>query len=213
MLPTTAASSLLTGLLLGASLIIAIGAQNSFVLRQGIRREHVGPVVATCALIDIVLMCAGVLGLGALVTARPGWLTAAALGGAAVLGWYGLSAFRRAWQPGALQAGARGDAAPLGRVLGQTLSISLLNPHVYLDTVVLVGAVGARQPADSQGAFLVGSSLASVLWFSLLGFGGRSLTPLFARPAAWRVLDVLVGLTMWLIAARLAWPLLYPPPS
>ena len=196
-------ASLTTGLLLGASLIIAIGAQNSFVLRQGIRREHVAAVVAICAGLDILLMSAGVLGLGALVTDHPQWLKGAALGGAAVLAWYGLAAFRRALQPGALQASAGGAAVPLGRVVAQTLSISLLNPHVYLDTVVLVGAVGARQPAHTQAAFLLGSSLASIAWFALLGFGGRALTPLFARPLAWRVLDLGVGLTLWLIAARL----------
>ena len=199
-----ALSSLVTGLLLGASLIIAIGAQNAFVLRQGIRREHVAAVVAVCALLDIALMSAGVLGLGLVVAGQPQWLTAATIGGVLVLGWYALMAFRRALHPSALQAGTGGAAMPLGRVVAQALSISLLNPHVYLDTVVLVGAVGARQPASTQGAFLLGSSLASVAWFALLGFGGRALTPLFARPLAWRVLDVGVGLTMAAIATRLA---------
>ena len=204
-MPSSAAiASLVTGLLLGASLIIAIGAQNTFVLRQGIRREHVAPVVAVCAALDIALMSAGVLGLGALVAAQPQLLTAAAIGGALVLAWYGLSAFRRALQPGALQALGSGPAQPLGRVLAQTLSISLLNPHVYLDTVVLVGAVGARQAAGTQGAFLLGASLASVLWFALLGFGGRALAPLFTRPVAWRVLDMGVGVSMLWIAAGLA---------
>ena len=204
MLTSAALASLLTGLLLGASLIMAIGAQNTFVLRQGIRREHVGAVVAVCALLDIALMSAGVMGLGALVTAQPRLLTAAALGGAALLAWYGLMALRRALHPGALQAAGQGPPLPMGRVVAQALSISLLNPHVYLDTVVLVGAVGARQPAGTQGAFLLGSSLASVLWFALLGYGGRALAPLFTRPMAWRLLDFFVALTMFTIAARLA---------
>ena len=199
-----ATASLVTGLLLGGSLIIAIGAQNTFVLRQGIKREHVAVVVAVCAGLDITLMAAGVLGLGALVTGHPQLLDVAAIGGALVLACYGLMAFRRALHPGALQAAQAGLAQPLARVLAQTLSISLLNPHVYLDTVVLVGAVGARQPAGTQGAFLLGASLASVLWFALLGFGGRALAPLFTRPVAWRVLDVGVGVSMWWIAAGLA---------
>ena len=203
MMTQAALASLITGLLLGASLIIAIGAQNTFVLRQGIRREHVGAVVAVCAGLDIALMSAGVLGMGALVTAHPQGLTVATLGGAAVLAWYGLAAFRRALHPDGLQAAGGGPALPLGRVLAQTLGISLLNPHVYLDTVVLVGAVGARQPAGTQGAFLLGAGLSSLLWFALLGFGGRALTPLFTRPAAWRVLDVAVGVSMGLIALRL----------
>ena len=197
--------SLSTGLMLSASLIIAIGAQNSFVLRQGIRREHVAAVVAVCAVLDIALMSAGVLGLGAVVTAHPQWLTAATVGGAAVLAWYAAMAWRRALHPGALQPVTGGAAVPLGRVLAQTLSISLLNPHVYLDTVVLVGAIGARQPAGQQGAFLVGAGLASALWFAGLGFGGRVLAPLFTRPAAWRLLDLAVGLSMaWIAVGLLA---------
>ena len=201
---TSLTTSLITGLLLGASLIIAIGAQNTFVLRQGIRREHVAAVVALCAALDIVLMCAGVLGLGALVSAQPRLLTAAAIGGALVLACYALMALRRALHPAALQAAGAGPAQPLARVLAQTLSISLLNPHVYLDTVVLVGAVGARQPAGTQGSFLLGASLASLLWFALLGFGGRALAPLFTRPVAWRVLDLAVAISMGWIAAGLA---------
>jgi L-lysine exporter family protein LysE/ArgO len=197
-----------TGLALGGSLIIAIGAQNAFVLRQGLRREHVAAVVAVCALLDIVLMSAGVGGLGALVGAHPRWLDVAALAGAAVLVAYGVAAFRRAARPQTLQAQANGSAQPLRRVLLQVLGISLLNPHVYLDTVVLVGAIGARQPAAGQLPFLLGACTASVLWFTTLGFGARALSPLFARPGAWRVLDVIVALTMWGIAAQLAWGVL-----
>ena len=197
-----------TGFALGGSLIVAIGAQNAFVLRQGLRREHVAAVVAVCALLDIVLMSAGVGGLGALVGAHPGWLDAAALAGAVVLVAYGVAAFRRAARPQTLQAQASGTAQPLRRVLLQVLGISLLNPHVYLDTVVLVGAIGARQPAAGQLPFLLGACTASVLWFTTLGFGARALSPLFARPGAWRVLDVIVGLTMWGIAAQLAWGVL-----
>ncbi len=197
--------SFITGLALGGSLIIAIGAQNAFVLRQGLRREHVAAVVAVCALLDILLMSAGVGGLGAAVGDHPRWLDAAALAGAAVLAAYGVAAFRRAARPQALQAAAAGQAQTWQRVVLQALGISLLNPHVYLDTVVLVGAIGARQPAQGQLPFLLGACTASVLWFTTLGFGARALSPLFARPGAWRVLDSVVGLTMWGIAASLAW--------
>jgi L-lysine exporter family protein LysE/ArgO len=202
--------SFITGLTLSASLILAIGAQNTYVLRQGLRREHVAAVVALCAVLDVALMCAGVAGLGAAVTQRPALLKVIAIGGALVLAWYGLAGFRRALHPHALQAQATGVAQPLGRIVVQTLSISLLNPHVYLDTVVLVGAVGARQAAGTQGAFLLGAGLASALWFTGLGYGARLLSPLFARPMAWRVLDALVGVMMWSIAIRLAWPALDP---
>lgn len=203
-------SAAATGFGLSASLIVAIGAQNAFVLRQGIRREHVGPVVTVCALLDLLLMAAGVAGLGAVFIGRPGWLDALALAGAVLLAVYGLAAARRAWRPtahAALQAQAQGQPAARRDVVLQVLAISLLNPHVYLDTVVLVGAVGARQPAGTQGAFVAGAGLASALWFVLLGYGARVLSPWFARPAAWRVLDAVVALTMLALAFKLAWPL------
>lgn len=210
--PTTAAAvaSFVTGASLGASLIVAIGAQNTFVLRQGIRREHVGVVVAICTLLDIVLMAAGVAGLGAAVTARPRLLDALAVGGALLLAAYGLSALRRALRPQVLQAATAGAAQAAPAVALQVLAISLLNPHVYLDTVVLVGAVGARQPAGTQLAFVAGAGLASAAWFAALGFGARALAPLFARPLAWRVLDSAVAAMMGLIAARLLLSVLRP---
>ncbi len=197
-------TSLVSGLFLSGSLIVAIGAQNTFVLRQGLRREHVVVVVSVCTLIDILLMTLGVSGLGRAVTEHPRVLNAAALGGAVMLGWYGLSAFRRALHPEALVVQAAGGLQSTQRVVGQVLTISLLNPHVYLDTVVLVGTVGARQVAGTQWAFLLGAGLASTVWFTSLGFGARALSPLFARQRAWQVLDVLVGLTMCGTAIRLA---------
>jgi L-lysine exporter family protein LysE/ArgO len=204
MVDTLSLSSFITGLTLGGSLIMAIGAQNAFVLRQGVRGEHVVAVVALCAVLDIALMAIGIGSADAVGGLHPRLLDAAAWGGAAMLGWYGLAAFRRACNPHALQADAAGGARSVRRVLAQTLGISLLNPHVYLDTVVLVGTIGARQAAGTQGAFLVGSGLASVLWFAALGLGARVVAPLFARPAAWRVLDAGIGVTMWWIALRLA---------
>ncbi len=204
MLESLATPSFVTGFSLGASLIMAIGAQNAFVLRQGLRREHVAAVVVVCALLDVVLMAVGVMGLGALLGDRPRLIQAATLGGVVVLAWYACQAFRRALHPHSLSAQPGGQAVPVRQVVGQALSISLLNPHVYLDTVLLVGSVGAQQPAGAQGAFLLGSGLSSVLWFAGLGFGARLLSPLFARAVAWRVLDLLVGLTMAWIAFDLA---------
>ncbi|WP_237214452.1 LysE/ArgO family amino acid transporter [Falsiroseomonas oryziterrae] len=193
----------LSGFALSAALIVAIGAQNAFVLRQGLRREHVGPVVAFCALADVTLMAAGVAGLGALLDATPALTHALALGGAAFLGWYGLGALRRAWRPSAgLSGDPRGEALTLRAALLRTAGFTLLNPHVYLDTVLLVGAVGAAQPGG-QGAFVGGAGLASALWFAALGYGARLLAPLFARPVAWRVLDGVVGVTMLALAAGL----------
>jgi len=204
MLEPSAQASFVTGLTLMATLIVAIGAQNTFVLRQGLRREHVAAVAALCIAIDVVLMGAGVGGLGALVTDRPGLLRALALVGAAVLAWYAWAGLRRACAAHALVTSAAGTPQPVARVLAQVAGISLLNPHVYLDTVVLVGAVGARQAAGTQGVFLLGAALASALWFTARGFGARLLQPLFARAVAWRVLDAAAGGLMLWLAAGLA---------
>jgi L-lysine exporter family protein LysE/ArgO len=199
-----AAAAAGTGFALSLGLIVAIGAQNAFVLRQGLRREHVGTVVAFCALADALLMAAGIAGLGRLVGERPGLTSALALGGALFLAAYGLRALWRAARPGALDASAGGaGAATRGAVLAQVAAFTLLNPHVYLDTVLLVGAVGAQQPVALRPWFLAGAAAASAGWFSALGYGARLLAPWFARPSAWRVLDVAVGLTMLGLAALL----------
>ena len=193
-----------TGLALGATLIIAIGSQNAFVLRQGLKREHVGPVVAFCAAADALLMTIGVLGGGSVLAAAPQLATALAVFGALFLAAYGLRALAQAWRPGALVAA--GSAPPMTRraALAQAAAFTLLNPHVYLDTVVLVGAVGSHQAAPLRPAFLLGACTASALWFTALGYGARWLAPFFARPAAWRLLDTTIGLTMLLLAALLA---------
>jgi L-lysine exporter family protein LysE/ArgO len=194
----------LNGFLLSAALIVAIGAQNAFVLRQGLRREHVGPIVAFCALADVALMAAGVAGLGAALDQVPKLTTALTLGGAAFLGWYGVSALRRAIRSAdALTAEENGEALSLGAALARTAGFTLLNPHVYLDTVLLVGAVGAAQAPGGQAAFVAGAGVASGLWFALLGYGARLLAPLFRRRSAWRVLDALVGATMLALATTL----------
>jgi L-lysine exporter family protein LysE/ArgO len=191
-----------SGFLVGLSLILAIGAQNAFVLRQGLRREHVGAVVLACGLSDAVLMTAGVLGFGALSEAMP-WLgNAMRLGGAAFLIVYGALRFRAALRGGAALMPTDATAAPLGRVLATCLLLTWANPHVYLDTLVLVGTLSA-QYAPYSGYFGLGAVTASFTFFAALGYGARLLAPVFARPASWVGLEVVVGCTMWAIAAGL----------
>ena len=204
MFDTASSTSFVTGFTLGASLIVAIGAQNAFVLRQGLRREHVGPVVAVCSLLDIVLMAVGVVGLGAVGGVHPGWLEGAALAGAAVLALYALSAFWRALKPQALSADAQGGAKPLGHVLAQVLGFSVLNPHVYLDTVVLLGGIAATHGPQGRWWFGAGACVASAVWFVGLGYGARRAHRLLSSARAWQVLEVLIGLTMLAIAVHLA---------
>ncbi|RFP86143.1 amino acid transporter [Rhodobacteraceae bacterium 63075] len=193
----------LAGFALGFSLILAIGAQNAFVLRQGIRREHVFATCLTCAVSDAFLIAAGVAGFGALAEAVPELETVMRYGGAAFLVWYGLRSFRAAWRGGeALDASGRARASLRG-VLGTVLLLTWLNPHVYLDTVVLLGSISAQY--DDRLAFALGAMSASFVFFFSLGYGARLLAPLFARPGAWRVLDVLVGAVMWAIALKLVW--------
>lgn len=194
------------GLALSLGLIVAIGAQNAFVLRQGLRREHVWPVVAFCALADAVLITAGVLGMAQALGEQPGLARVLALAGAAFLAVYGWQALRRAGQASQLTATAGITDAPglsLRAALAQAVAFTLLNPHVYLDAVLLVGSIGAQQPPGLQGWFVGGASAASLLWFCALGFGARWLAPLFARPRAWRVLDGLIGITMWVLSGLL----------
>ena len=191
------------GLALSLGLIVAIGAQNAFVLRQGLRREHVGTVVLFCAAADAVLMAAGVMGMAQALGERPQLARALALGGAAFLAIYGWQALRRALQSHHLLPADGGAIISRGAALAQAAAFTLLNPHVYLDTVLLVGSIGAQQPADLRGWFVAGASTASLLWFASLGFGARWLAPWFARPTAWRVLDGLIGLTMWVLAILL----------
>jgi len=195
----------LTGLILGGSLIIAIGAQNAFVLRQGLLRAHVALVVVLCVLIDVALTTVGVGGLSASLGRYPLALEALAVAGACFLGWYGLGAARRACSSQSLAAAPADGAQSARSVLLQTLAVSLLNPHVYLDTVMLIGSVGVQQPAPLRPEFLAGVWTASFGWFTSLGFGSRLLAPVFARPIAWRLLDALVASLMWSIAAMLLW--------
>jgi len=192
-----------TGLFLSASLLVAIGAQNAFVLRQGLRREHVLAIASACSAFDWLLMAAGVGGLGAVVHDNPGMARWFGACGALFLFGYGVLAWRKALTAQSLRADGEGDAIGLRQALTQCLAFTFLNPHVYLDTVMLIGSVGAQQPAGTAGYFLLGAGSASTLWFFGLGYGARLLAPLFARPAAWRILDGVVGLTMFVLAASL----------
>ncbi|GAA3628164.1 LysE/ArgO family amino acid transporter [Microlunatus ginsengisoli] len=194
----------LAGLLTGLSLIMAIGAQNAFLLRQGVRRSYVGVAVAVCVLSDVVLITAGVSGVGVLIQRADWLLTLARWLGAAFLVWYGLSSIRRALRPCGTgldpAAGALGGPA---RVVRRTLALTWLNPHVYLDTVVLLGSIAAVHGAVGRWWFGGGAAVASVLWFVGLGFAARLLAPLLSSARAWRVLDVFVGATMLAIAVKL----------
>jgi L-lysine exporter family protein LysE/ArgO len=193
----------LQGLALGLGLIVAIGAQNAFVLRQGLRREHVGSVVLFCAAADAALIAAGVLGMAQALGERPGLARGLALAGAAFLATYGAQALRRARRPQQLAATTGGAGLRRAAALAQAAAFTLLNPHVYLDTVLLVGSIGAQQAAPLQGWFIAGAGSASLLWFTALGYGARRLAPCFARPRAWQLLDGLIGLTMFVLAALL----------
>ncbi|MGO1434164.1 MAG: LysE/ArgO family amino acid transporter [Canibacter sp.] len=194
----------ITGLFTGLGLIIAIGAQNAFVLRQGIKREHVLQIVLICSMTDAVLEFSGVAGIGFIVQKAPIVLEVVRWAGFVFLLWYGFVAFRRARKPSNLVAGG-GPAISLKKAVLTALAITYLNPHVYLDTMVLMGSIGATQGDIGRWWFAFGGAVGSFMWFFLLGYGARLLTPIFARPSAWRVLDLLVGLTMWTIAASLAY--------
>ena len=191
-----------TGFAMSAALIMAIGAQNLFVLRQGLKREYVGPIVLFCGCADAILIGAGVGGVGALVGAMPQLTLVLTLGGAAFLAWYGCKAFERMLAPEAMAVAAQGRLS-LGSAMGAAAAFTFLNPHVYLDTVLLMGAAGSAQAPALRPVFVAGAATASITWFAALGYGARILTPLFARPAAWKVLDAIVGVVMMALAASL----------
>ncbi|MGV8988252.1 MAG: LysE/ArgO family amino acid transporter [Cypionkella sp.] len=191
------------GYLTSLSLILAIGAQNAFVLRQGIRREHVAAVVALCAISDAILIGFGVAGFGVVTEALPWIVPAMQWFGVAFLLYYGALRFMAARRGGEALMPIADAPAPLGRVLATCALLTWANPHVYLDTMVLLGSISTHY-APEEAAFGAGAVAASFSFFAALGFGARLLAPVFARPKAWVVLEILVGLTMWAIAATLA---------
>lgn len=200
-------ASVAAGLLTGLTLIVAIGAQNAYVLRQGVLRSHIGAVVAVCAASDVVLILAGVSGIGTIVD-RAAWLIDVVRWfGVAFLLWYAAASLMRARRPEALVVGADGRAEePRRPVLRRAVALTWLNPHVYLDTVLLLGSIAAAHDDVSGGRwwFALGACTASVVWFGALGFGARLLAPALARPRAWQALEVLIAATMVFVAVMLA---------
>lgn len=201
---------MLLGFGTGLSLIVAIGAQNAFVLRQGILRQHVLPIVLICGLTDALLEILGIAGIGFVVERAPVVLEVIRWGGVAFLLWYAWGAARRAMQPGVLvadegdAAGAGSDAGSLKRAVLACLAITYLNPHVYLDTMVLMGSVGNAQGDPARWWFAMGGGVASIIWFAVLGYGARALTRFFATPRSWQILDWIIVVVMLVIAGRLA---------
>jgi len=194
------------GFFLGASLIMAIGLQNAFVLRQGIKKHHVFVTALTASLIDVMLIGAGVFGFGALIEQFPSLITYITWGGAAFLIIYGAKSFYRAFKPDALnesQAEGMIKQGSAREIILIILGISLLNPHVYLDTVVLIGGLAAGYGNEGKLIFGAGAMIASFVWFFALGYGARLLAPLFNKPKSWQILDFLIALIMWAIAASL----------
>lgn len=192
-----------TGMTMGLSLIVAIGAQNAFVLRQGLRGEHVFAVCLTCAVSDALLIVLGVTSFGQIAALLPWVDPVMRYGGAAFLVWYGARSLRSALgATTALLVQGGGQAAPLGRTLAACLAITWLNPHVYLDTVALLGTISTRFPG-AEAQFASGAVAGSFLFFFALGYGATWLRPVFARPAAWRILEGLIALVMWAIALKL----------
>ena len=189
-----------------AVLIVAIGAQNAFVLRQGLRREHIMAVVAVCALSDAVLINVGVWGMGTAAATHPALALGARVFGALYLIVYAWRSLQRAWSPQALAVDAAHQRTPLAQVLGTTFALTWLNPHVYLDTVLLLGSMASPFAGMERAAFAAGASLASAVWFTALGWGARWLAPLFATPQAWRILDAGIALLMLGLAALLLRP-------
>ena len=190
-----------TGLLTGLALIIAIGAQNAFVLRQGIRREHVGVVVAVCMVSDAILIVAGTAGIGVLVTHSPWVLDALRWGGVAYLTWWAVRSFRSALTPSTLTAEVPRSR---GSVVATTLALTYLNPHVYLDTVVLLGSLANQHGPSERWVFAAGAVVGSVLWFAGLGYGARALSGVLSSPRTWRVVDLVIGAVMLALAVKLA---------
>ncbi|MGN6233887.1 MAG: LysE/ArgO family amino acid transporter [Trinickia sp.] len=197
------------GAALCASLIVTIGAQNAFVLRQGITRSHVGKIVVLCTFSDFLLIAAGVGGASALATHYPRLVEVVLYGGLAYLAWFGLSTLRRAWRPGhaVMEVNGEDPSAPAamrqsgGAVVLMTLAFTWLNPHVYVDVLLLIGTAGAREPEGARMAFALGAMTISPLWFASLGYGARLLAPLFRKATAWRLLDGAIGSMVLLVAA------------
>ena len=192
------------GFLVSGGLIMAIGAQNAFVLKQGLLKQHIGSIIVICFLCDVLLMSAGVLGLGYVLERVPSLSKILAVLGATFLLWYGFNSLKSAWR-GTSHLAVQDTSQQKTRhqLMAMALAITLLNPHVYLDTVVIIGGVGGTLSSVEKPWFLFGSLVASIVWFTSLGYGSRLLTPLFAKPRTWQWLDAGIGIMMWWIALEL----------
>ena len=199
---TSTLAAALAGLGFGLSLIVAIGAQNAYVLRQGLRKEHVFVIVAICALSDAILIAVGVAGLGAIIQQLEWLLLLIEVIGGVFLCTYGVMAAKRAWKPEVLNTDTGGAAISLKVAVGTVLALTYLNPHVYLDTVLLLGSVAGTYEAN-RWWFATGAMLGSIVWFSTLGFGARLLAPVFTKPTAWRVLDAIIAVVMFTLGMSL----------
>lgn len=201
-------SALLAGFTTGAGLIIAIGSQNAFVLRQGLLRQHVGVLVLITSLSDILLISLGVAGMGALIQQLPSLLAFFQYGGALFLAWYGVSAAKRAWRGTEVLEASENSTTSLRKAVLTCLAFTFLNPHVYLDTMVLLGSLSTHYSGDGRTAFGLGACLASIVWFVCLGYGARLLRPIFNNPNAWRLLDgviavIMLGLSVVMLTSQL----------
>ena len=202
---------IIQGFTLGASLIIAIGSQNAFVLRQGLKKEHVLAVCTVCFVCDAGLILLGVGGFGGLVASSQSLMLTARWGGALFLFIYGIRSFLSAAKNQVLLVDASQNlASGLTWAIATTLALTLLNPHVYLDTVILLGSIAGQLPEQERLAFAVGAAFASMVWFYGLGYGARILAPLFQKQLSWKILDVVIGIIMWGIAGGLIWPVVKP---
>ncbi len=190
------------GFALGGGLIVAIGAQNAFVIRQGVLNQHVFWVCLFCAFSDAILIWAGTFGLGILLQQMPLLMPIMTYGGAAFLFWYGIKAFRRALNPQSLNKDAK-STTNLWMALTLCAAFTWLNPHVYLDTVVLVGSIANARPQGEQAAFATGATLASVLWFFAIGYGAKALREPLSKPNVWRAIDVAIAMIMFWLAIKL----------
>jgi len=193
-------TALLTGLMTGFGLIIAIGAQNAFVLRQGLARDHVGIVVAICAVSDLLLIVAGTSGMGQVIAAAPRLLTAFTWAGAAYLVWFGIQSLRSAFRAQGLTATT---SRPKGSIIATAIALTWLNPHVYLDTVLMLGNLANTHGVEGRWWFAGGAGIASIVWFTTLGFGARALSRPLAQPRTWQVVDTVIAVMMFALAAYL----------
>lgn len=194
-------STYLYGMSVSFSLILAIGAQNAFVLKQGLKKEFVLIVCLICAISDALLISAGVLGFGNFISQNPMIVTLAKYFGAVFLFWYGFRNFKSSLKPSAGLIAEGQDVKNISKIIGLTMAFTWLNPHVYLDTVVLIGSISAQ--FSDKIAFMLGAMSSSFIWFFALGYGARLLEPIFKNPKAWQVLDFIIGVVMWVIALML----------